>query len=560
VAKLLARKPRVLKTEFLGALLRNGYIPEEVPPIVTAKFFSAHCKSNYAYWLSQHDALIRLSTEYDIYSVPRATTGRRPLALVNPAAQLGLSLILSENRQAIKEKMARSTISLYDTQENIAENKAFSGLNFEKWHELQDSISSKYPFAVKADISRFFYTIYTHSIPWAIWGKDKAKQNYRKGWFKAHWSNKLDMALQSCQSRETFGVPVGPDTSRIVSEILMSGIEDESGIMSGLDYSQAVRLIDDIYIGKNSKDDAQKALDEVESALWKYNLQLNEEKSSISETKLIYDDYWKRDFDEIKFRNSRFVTDKKKIKHIVDAALYHCEKENSELPAIWACRRLISLAKISKDDMAFVDAFFRLGRDFPSTTKHVAEFLVNNKARLSQPEIRERIEQWIKSLIKYNYGNKNDLELSWVLLIAGIYVINLDKNDFPNFDYVPGSVVFAILGLLKQHGILEFPLGTWDWRSRFKESGIHGTDWLPLYEAVLRKWTKDRKLVGSVSSCPHFSKLLADNVTFLDDNILKVSKIDFRKRILRVSGAKLAASSDSDSLNIGWIVRSSYDP
>ncbi len=311
---------------------------------MTAKFFSEHCKLNYSYWNSHLNDLIRLNTEYDIFSVPRATTGRRLLALVNPAAQLGLSLIISENRAAIKKKMSRSSISLYDNNENINNGRAFKGLNFDKWHDHQDGVSSKYPYAVKADISRFFYTIYTHSIPWAVWGKNRAKQSYRLGWFRAHWSNQLDMAIQACQSRETFGIPVGPDTSRIISEILMSGIEQESGFSKNLNFSKAVRLIDDIYIGENSRDDAQKTLDSIESALWMYNLQLNEEKTFISETKFIYDDYWKRDFDELKFHNLTKITDKKKIKYIVDAALYHCEREKTELPAIWACRRLISLS------------------------------------------------------------------------------------------------------------------------------------------------------------------------------------------------------------------------
>ncbi len=534
----MARRPRIFKDAFLHALIRNGYLPEEVPPVVTAKFFSEHCKTNYSYWNAQTNKLIRLSTEYDVFSVPKTTTGRRLLTLVNPVAQLGLSLIISENRVAIKKKIARSKISLYETEENLAADRAFKGLNFEKWHDLQDSISSRYAYALKADISRFFYTIYTHSIPWAVWGKIKAKQSYRLRWFKAHWSNRIDMALQSCQSRETFGIPVGPDTSRIIAEILMSGIEWESGFSKTLEFSNAVRLIDDIYIGKQSKEDAQKTLNDLEAAFWNYNLQLNEEKTSISETKYVYDEYWKRDFDEIKFRKTGRVSDKKKIKHIVDTALYHCEHEKTELPAIWACRRLISLSPSINDDLSLIDAFFRLGRDFPSTIKHVAEFLVNNRPHLSSPEIVDSVEYWIKILIKLNYGNNNDFELSWVLLIAGIYGINLKSDDFPDFDYIPNSVAFSIIGLLRQHGLLDVPLSSWNWKSRLKQSGIYGPDWLPLYEAVLRKWTRDKKLIGQVNSSPHFRRLLADNISFLDDDILKVSRIDFRRRKLVVAKSK----------------------
>lgn len=527
---ILTRKPRILKADFIWALIRSGYFPEELPPVITTKYFSDHCKANYTYWLTNHKNIINLSTIYDVFSVPRATTGRRLLSLVNPIAQIGLSLVISENRISIKNAISRSSISLYETIENINDGKAFNGLNFEKWHEYQDAISSEYPFAVKADISRFFYTIYTHSIPWAVFGKDFAKKNYKSSKFKAHWSNKLDIALQSCQSRETFGIPVGPDTSRIISEILMAGIEQENDFLKGLELSKAVRLIDDIYIGENSYDDALKTLGEVKNALLQFNLQVNEDKTFVTETKVVFDEYWKKDFNEHLLSRSKKISDKNKVKLIVDTALYHCKMEKSELPAIWACRRLISISGSINDKTSLVDAFFRIGRDFPSTSKHVAEFLINNKTNLSESKTIERISTLVRNAIAFNYNKKNDLEFSWMLLIAGIYGIKLKKTDFGTIDYVPGSIAFAIIGLLRQHSILDFPLSVWDWRSRFKDGGIYGKDWLPLYESVLRRWTSDKKIIALVKSSPYFSVLLTDKISFLDDSILKVSKIDFKRR------------------------------
>jgi hypothetical protein len=536
--KTLTRKPRILKADFFWALIRSGYLPEELPPVITTKYFSDHCKANHPYWLANYKKIIKLSTIYDIFSVPRATTGRRLLALVNPIAQLGLSLIISENRASIKKVMSRSSISLYENIEHINEGKAFKGLNFENWHKYQDAISSEYPFAVKADISRFFYTIYTHSIPWAVFGKNFAKKNYKQSNFKAHWSNELDIAIQSCQSRETFGIPVGPDTSRIVSEILMSGIEQENDFLKGLKLSKAVRLIDDIYIGENSYNDALNTLDEVKNALLRFNLQVNEDKTLVTETKMVFDEYWKRDFNEHLLPRSKKISDKNKVKLIVDAALHHCKIEKSELPAIWACRRLISISESINDKISLVDAFFRLGRDFPSTSKHVAEFLINNKINLSESKTIERISTLVKSAIAFNYSKKNDLEFSWMLLIAGIYSIKLNQTDFGKIDYVPGSIAFAIIGLLRQHSILDFPLSVWDWRPRFKDGGIYGKDWLPMYESVLRRWTTDKKIIALVKSCPYFSVLLVDKVSFLDDSIFKVSKIDFKRRKFVVSETK----------------------
>jgi hypothetical protein len=125
-----------------------------------------------------------------------------------------------------------------------------------------------------------------------------------------------------------------------------------------------------------------------------------------------------------------------------------------------------------------------------------------------------------------------------MLLIAGIYSIKLNQTDFGKIDYVPGSIAFAIIGLLRQHSILDFPLSVWDWRPRFKDGGIYGKDWLPMYESVLRRWTTDKKIIALVKSCPYFSVLLVDKVSFLDDSIFKVSKIDFKRRKFVVSETK----------------------
>jgi hypothetical protein len=74
------------------------------------------------------------------------------------------------------------------------------------------------------DIANFFHTIYSHSLPWAVLGKQHVKDVLEPPINKAdkvaldqHWSSQVDKAIQRGNSRETFGIPVGPDTSRMIS-------------------------------------------------------------------------------------------------------------------------------------------------------------------------------------------------------------------------------------------------------------------------------------------------------------------------------------------------------
>ena len=62
---------------------------------------------------------------------------------------------------------------------------------------------------VRTDVTQFYSSLYTHSIPWALEGKPAAKQNIGKN----TGPNRLDKALQGMMDGQTMGVPIGPDTS-----------------------------------------------------------------------------------------------------------------------------------------------------------------------------------------------------------------------------------------------------------------------------------------------------------------------------------------------------------
>ncbi|MBC8270202.1 MAG: RNA-directed DNA polymerase, partial [Rhodospirillaceae bacterium] len=294
-------KPRRLaKKEFLSCLIATAYFPDEVPPVLTAHNFSQYCRNDYSNFEPEQGRLGRLNTNYETYTVPRTVEGRRNLAIVNPLAQLGLSLAITINKKAIGDIIHENGRTLYSIESDKESRKAFSGLQFEKREEMDRKVLSVSDYVLKADISRFFYTIYTHSISWAILGKEKTKDlfaNDRQA-LRRHWSTKIDMSLQACQSRETFGVPVGPDTSRIIAELILAEVEKDDAFAQLVDGQPATRLLDDFLIGFDSESEAFKALGALRSALWKFNLQLNEDKTCVARSKTIHRERWKLEFEK----------------------------------------------------------------------------------------------------------------------------------------------------------------------------------------------------------------------------------------------------------------------
>ena len=535
---------------FLHSLIRSAYLPEEIPPAITSKNFAEFCKNEYQHLIADNILRNKTVTQFDTFTAPVAAKGRRNFALVHPLSQLRFSLLITEHRVAIRRIISGSGISLYLTDESPKDHRAFSGLHFESWGPRRQHIYSECHFILKADISRFFHTIYTHSIPWAVLGKSKTKhmlQHDRKS-LEKHWSHKLDMALQACQSRETFGIPVGPDTSRIVAEILLAGVESDEKLVDLIVSQPSCRLVDDYTIGFNEESSARSALSALRDALWGFNLQLNEEKTTIASARDPIDERWKHEFLSLRVADRNSKTQESDIYRLVDMTLHFCANANSGQPATFACRRIARLSRIERNFGIIVDALFRLSREFPSCISHVAEFLINNQSLCDDTKIKTRIKRWVTATIQTHLSHGHDYEVAWALVISGVLRIPVDKEVMELFDRVPNSVVFAVLGMLHERGLLLFPLSNWPWRAQFRRSGLYGEHWLPFYEAVLRNWTKDKKIVSAVKSHPIFSKMLAQRVTFLEDKILDAAKISVSRRVFTKSVSRKKSRGD----RISW--------
>lgn len=457
------------------------------------------------------------------------------MALVHPVGQLGVSLLITRHRDKIKKIINKRGTSLYRTDEHVEEQKAFSGLDFRRWDVERARICAECPVILTADISRFFYTVYTHSIPWAILGKEKAKDYlaHNKKALYDHWSSDFDTALQACQSRETFGIPVGPDTSRIVAELLMAGVESDPALSATIAGRPMARLLDDFIIGFEDEGSARRALACLRQTLWKFNLQLNEEKTAIVSSRNFYLDPWKLDVSRLSISRRRLAED---VYHLIDRTLQLCERANTAAPASWACNRLNAVRQETPDNFVLLlDATLRLARDFPSCMHIAAAFVINHQDFCQPAYIKRRIAKWLKSTMRLNALRGNDFEQAWCLVISGVLRIELDQEDLPSRDTVPSGVVLAILGMLRERKLLKVPLSWWKWRAELNKSGLMGAAWLPYYEAVVRGWTTDKTLIGEVKNQPLLAQMLASKVTFLEDRIFDAAYIDLSHRTFRKS-------------------------
>ena len=153
---------------------------------------------------------------------------------------------------------------------------------------------SHYRFIVATDISRFYHSIYTHSIPWAFHGRAAAKKD-RNTRSSNIFLNRADYILRCGQDGQTIGIPVGPDASRVFAEIVSTAIDLEFEKRNKIDDLTIVRHVDDVLIGVNSHADAEEALSRYREAIREFELDINENKTRIYSNDYHFSEVWPND-------------------------------------------------------------------------------------------------------------------------------------------------------------------------------------------------------------------------------------------------------------------------
>ena len=279
-------------------LLRDGYFPRELPPPFTTAPFADLILSNSASLPASLENKFKSNTAD--HNITRVGTLRRKLGIPNPIAQYQLSKEIATNWNSLDAHVENSKISVSKPKSIKDSGRALVPQirpRFLPILRASRRFGSKY--LLKCDISIFYNSIYTHSIPWALHGKSLAKQNRSQ----ALLGNRLDILTRSTQDDQTIGIPIGPDTSFLLSEILLATIDQI--IVSNLGSSLCgFRWADDFELCFSNILEAEMALNAIESALSDFELTLNPRKTVIDQLPLPLDDYWAI---ELKYFNFHYI-------------------------------------------------------------------------------------------------------------------------------------------------------------------------------------------------------------------------------------------------------------
>jgi hypothetical protein len=156
-------------------------------------------------------------------------------------------------------------------------------------------------YAVRADISKFYDTIYTHTLEWAAHSKATVKANRAQPRARRQvlWGRGLDDRHRDLQDRQSVGIPIGPDTSLVAAELLLSRIDGE---VSRRVPCRGVRYVDDYELCFPTLADAERGLAVLQEVLAAYELTLNPAKTQVIELPSPLEPTWIRGLRRLRLR------------------------------------------------------------------------------------------------------------------------------------------------------------------------------------------------------------------------------------------------------------------
>jgi hypothetical protein len=275
------------RDERVQALLMRGYFPKELPPPFTTSAFASGIANVEPPWAAHEAGLPERQrrsypppSSYARFDMARKGHSRRMLGVPNPVNQYYLTSAIADHQDEFEAISARSPISLTSAAISETGRRAVPMPKLSVLGEKQIEAYATARAILQTDVLSFYHAIYTHSVPWALHTKKLAKRN-RNPTDPAFYGNQIDALLRGCQDGQTIGIPVGPDSSRIISELILCAIEKQVGAVHFDRLTGGYRYMDDFFLCFSSHVDAEAFLAALRDAVLGFDLQLNAAKTQI---------------------------------------------------------------------------------------------------------------------------------------------------------------------------------------------------------------------------------------------------------------------------------------
>jgi hypothetical protein len=360
-------------------------------------------------------------------------------------------------------------------------------------------------FEVRTDIARFYPSVYTHSISWALHKKLVAK---RKRHDLSLLGNKLDKACSACQSGQTIGLPIGPDTSFLISEVIATAIDVR--LCAEFPNIRGYRYIDDYHLFLKSQEEAERVLKYLQSLFADYELDLNDAKTDVVRFPQSFESSWTINLSSFKLHDTG-SRQRRDISNYFSLAFEYHNKYPEQSVIRYAVKKLFNLKVDPLNWRFFQSLLLKTTLSNPLIIPDTLRILLVYKSQCDKRMVRDVVEQ----LLFTHVGKWHSYEVAWTLWLAKSFRIRIHKKlaeqIFQSGDQFPILICFDMM----DHGLVSERIDTSFLGGDFTAGSLFDENWLFTYEMISKKWLKPNK-PRIIKKNPFFRILHENEVTFYE--------------------------------------------
>lgn len=499
----------------LQLLLLKGFFPSQLPPCFSAADFSKKSGAIKKKLNTSQPKGFNGHAQLEVFSVARATHSRRTISLVNPIPQFYLANHIATGWKKIIKHYENSPLSVSKPVLVESENRAILITPLKQLNEIKVIRSAGHRYVLISDVAQFFPTLYTHAIPWALDGKSKVKSKLQSRKKKANKSfgDQLDHLLTRCQDWQTSGIPIGPDTSHVVAEIIGTAIdvdlvEELEGAPSGF------RYVDDFYFFFDTYAEAGLAEAALQKILRRYELKQNIQKTKIISIERLLEDSWTFALQNFKFADGK-KQQRRDISHFFDIAFKYASENVDENVMKFSLKKIQTVI-IKKENWELVEAYLcRVALSYPNTLQEIAHILSTYHFHKFELNL-VRLSSTMSKLIQEHAQLEHHSEVVWALWICSELKIKLPLEItalLTDFQSSP-SLILALD--MEKRGLLTKSFDKRKLLKHASKKALYGHMWLLSYESGVNKWISKNDSYLTTDS--FFSVLRGESVSFYHPN------------------------------------------
>jgi hypothetical protein len=273
-------------------LLTRGYFPKELPPAFFTEQFARYATTKVGRSTLMKYKPLDNFTECCKFQLALPGLDRRELRIPHPFSYSNLAQLTSKNFSRLLRAASRSGFSKSRPVYATGRNRAIQPMT-RPAHLARERAASRAGsrFLLRADVSQFYPSLYTHAVGWALDPKLRKRVNWQN---KALLGKNVDQLLMDQDGKLSQGIPIGNDISFLLAEVVLAQVDKELGVAAG----RAYRWFDDYELAFDTRAEAEATLTKLSLELSRFQLRLNPRKTTVLPLPQLAADDWQAKLSE----------------------------------------------------------------------------------------------------------------------------------------------------------------------------------------------------------------------------------------------------------------------